>query len=78
MNTNSMNPLINGGTKHVMKYVIAFANDTKLLQFEKNTNLLEKQLTLEATSQFAIKSAKKIHEQKIDMFIKMVETIPSH
>ncbi len=72
-----MNPLINGGIKHVMKHVTAFANDMKLLQFERNTKLLGKQLTLDATSQFAIKSAKKIHEQKLGMFIKMVETISS-
>jgi hypothetical protein len=59
MNTNSMNTLINGGIKHVMKHVTAFANDMKLLQFERTTKLLEKQLTLEATSQFAIKSVEK-------------------
>jgi len=44
-----MNPLINGGIYHVMKHVTTFANDTKLLQFEKNIKLLEKQPTLEAT-----------------------------
>jgi hypothetical protein len=52
-----MNPLINGGIKHVMKHVTAYANDTKLFQFENNIKLLEKQLILKTTSKFAIKNA---------------------
>jgi hypothetical protein len=52
-----MNPLINGGIKHVMKHVTEYANDTKLLQFEKNIKLLEKQPTFKTTSKFAIKIA---------------------
>jgi hypothetical protein len=49
-----------------MKHVTTFANDTRLPQFENNSELLEKQPTSKATSQSTTKSSKKIfHEQTI-------------
>jgi len=50
----------------IMKHVTTFANDTRLPQFENNSELLEKQPTSKATSQSTNKSSKKIfHEQTI-------------
>jgi hypothetical protein len=61
-----------------MKHITTFANDTRLPQFENNSELLEKQPTSKATSQSTTKSGKKkIHEQTIGQSPKWWKTVPS-